>query len=52
MDAAEKGVEIEPHPGGEALLVIAKKIIEADNDKATAQEADPMAQQQPQQPMM
>jgi hypothetical protein len=51
MDAAEKGVEIEPHPGGEALLVIAKKIIEGD-DKAPAQEADPMAQQQPQQPMM
>ena len=57
IQAAEKGVTLDPHPGGEALLVIAKKIIEADlakgDEQAPAQEADPMAQQQqPQQPMM
>jgi len=59
IQAAEKGVELPPHPGGEALLVIAKKIIDADAAKIgnenPAQEANPQAEmmeQQPQQPMM
>jgi len=51
IEAAEKGVTLEPRPSAQELLVTAKSMIEADESQSKPQ-PEAMGQQQPQQPMM
>jgi hypothetical protein len=51
IEAAEKGVTLEPRPSAQELLATAKSMIEADESQSKPQ-PEAMGQQQPQQPMM
>jgi len=51
IQAAEKGVTLDPRPSAEELLAIAKQMIDADSVEEAPQQ-EMMEQQQPQQPMM